>query len=149
MKDKNFKATIRHLEKGNTYLINLSSKFIKQHNLLNAKELFFYENNNNIYLSLTKPNVKKFHSRKIQSFPNSYCKRVPFPIQFRKKYVIAGNQTINLIEQDEETYLCEFKFPIVLRSEFMERNSEIILKEISHIQNYLEQVKNNFVNKGD
>lgn len=149
MKDENFKTNIRHLKKGNTYLLNLSSKFIKQNDLLNAKELFFYEDNDKIYLSLTKPNVKKFYSRKMQSFPNSYCKRVPFPIQFRKKYVIAENQPINLIQQDEKTYLCEFKFPIVLRSEFIERNSEIILKEISHIQNYLEQVKNNFVNKGD
>lgn len=146
---KIFKTNIRYLEKGNTYLINLSSKFIKLNNILNAKELYFYDDNNNIYLSLTKPNVKQYYSRKIQSFPNSCCKRVPFPVQFRKKYVIAGNQPINLIQQDETTYLFDFKFPICLESKFIEKKNEITLKEISQIQSYLEQLKNRFTSKGD
>lgn len=144
-----YSASMHYQAGRNTILINLPVKFIKDTELKASQTMYFYERDNKIYLSLVEPIFKEYYKRNAQTFRAGFYKKVPLPIQLRKKYLINNNQKITITQKDKINYLIEFEYPLILRNKYLKERTESVVEEIAKVEAYLTKLKKEYNYKGE
>lgn len=84
-------------------------KELPDFNKIIKSDVYFWDEDNQIYFSLYKPNRRKWMHRKVQDSGSEYRSFfVPVPIQLRKKYKLDESKHAILTYNNDGTYLCQF-----------------------------------------
>ena len=102
---------LRKVPSQNNLLMHLPITFPEYSSLEAYKKVYFYVKNNEIHFSLTEPKHYTSIRRTLQWHGTNNQKyfRTPIPVQYRKKYVLDGYETVHMVETDiKGEYRCVF-----------------------------------------